>query len=251
VIARAAAESGGDLDAFVAREHARIRAAVEPLLDVPGGSCPVAVSVVIGPDDPVAVSYAAAQPEPGYTGRNAAQVAVADAAARERTAPLGPSAVAETPVPIGWWMAVAVGVGAAAWYAWRRPWARAAMAADDGGSPDVANAFAAVDDAPPASALDASEMVRGNPATAAGIVVGWLDGGYDERVAHFVVALDADAAGAVLGAMPVDAVRRATAALGAVDAPSNDELASAAECFLEEFDMVRDGVAYRDDPEAA
>jgi len=165
--------------------------------------------------------------------------------------PLGPSAVAEAPVPIGWWMAVAVGVGAAAWYAWRRPWARAAMAGGDPGEPADTEAFAAVDDTPPASALDASEAVRANPSAAAGIVDGWLDGGYDERVAHFVVALDADAAGAVLGAMPVESVRRATAALGAADAPTHDELAAAAECFLEEFDMVRDGVAYRDGSEDA
>lgn len=246
-IARAEAEQGGDLDAFAARQRDRIRAQVEPFLACPSGPCPVVVAVRIAAESVAGPAYEASAPDPGYSGRSAAQVAVADAAARERRTPLGPSVVAESPVPVAWWIAGVAGLAVVAWFAWRRPWAAPAAVGSDPVGADVEGD----EDVGPAVASEAADLVRRNPAAAASIVAGWVDGGFESRAAHLVVVLDSDAAALLLGELPVDAVRRVTDALGELDAPSPDELADASEGFLEEFEVARDGGAYRGGSEAA
>lgn len=248
-VARAEAEQGGDLDAFAARQRDRIRAQVEPFLACPSGPCPVVVAVRIAPEAVAGPAYEASVPDAGYSGRSAAQVAVADAAARERRTPLGPTMVGESPVPVAWWIAGAAAVAVAAWFAWRRPWMRGAVGSG------LAEG-AAVDgdaDAPGAdeAAAEAAELVRRNPAAAAAIVAGWVDGGFESRAAHLVVVLDSDAAALLLGALSVDVVRRVTDALGELDTPGTAELADASEGFLEEFEVSREGGAYRGGSEAA
>ena len=63
--------------------------------------------------------------------------------------------------------------------------------------------------------------------------------------------LDSDAAALLLGALSVDVVRRVTDALGELDTPGTAELADASEGFLEEFEVSREGGAYRGGSEAA
>ena len=247
-IARAEAEQGGDLEAFTARQRDRIRAQVEPFLACPAGPCPVVVAVRIGAEAVAGPAYEASVPDAGYSGRSAAQVAVADAAARERRMPLGPAAVAESPVPVAWWIAGVVGLAVVAWFAWRRPWAKAAAAGQVGDGP-AADGDEGV--GPAVAASEAADLVRQDPAAAASIVAGWVDGGFESRAAHLVVVLDSDAATLLLGELPVEVVRRLTDALAELDAPAADELADASEGFLEEFEVSREGGAYRGGAEAA
>ncbi len=246
-IARAEAEQGGDLDAFAARQRDRIRAQVEPFLSCPSGPCPVVVAVRIAPEAVVGPAYLASTPDAGYSGRSAAQVAVADSAARERRTPLGPTMVGESPVPVAWWFAGVVALAVGAWFAWRRPWVKGGAGAGH------AEGAAADADAPSAdeAASEAAELVRRDPAAAAAIVAGWVDGGFESRAAHLVVVLDSDAAALLLGALSVDVVRRVTDALGELDTPGAADLADASEGFLEEFEVSREGGAYRGGSEAA
>ena len=65
-----------------------------------------------------------------------------------------------------------------------------------------------------------------------------------------LVALDAGAAAAILQALPVTHVQRATNALGALDAPGHEELAEAVRSFFEDLEMAPEG-GYRDAHEAA
>jgi hypothetical protein len=155
--------------------------------------------------------------------------------------------VGESPVPVAWWFAGVVALAVGAWFAWRRPWVKGGAGAGH------AEGAAADADAPSAdeAASEAAELVRRDPAAAAAIVAGWVDGGFESRAAHLVVVLDSDAAALLLGALSVDVVRRVTDALGELDTPGAADLADASEGFLEEFEVSREGGAYRGGSEAA
>jgi hypothetical protein len=105
-------------------------------------------------------------------------------------------------------------------------------------------------DEEPLPGADASEAVRSAPEQSAFVVRGWIDTGDTDRAARLLVALDAGAAAAILQALPVTHVQRATNALGALDAPRHEELAEAVRSFFEDLEMAPEG-GYRDAHEAA
>lgn len=264
-IARAERETQGDLDALLARERDRIAAIVQPFLACPSGACPTAVAVALAaegaespPRETTGIAAGAAgegtlttPPAAPYTLRSAAQVAVDRAAQRERETPLGSQPGAATSFPIAWSMVALMGIGALAWWSWRRPRAGAAVVTGMAANARIESMPDDSADQDLAPALQASEAVRTAPEQAALVVRGWLDAGYDARVAHLIVALDAGAAGVLLRTLSVREVQRATAALGETEAPSRQELAEAAHGFLEEAEMIRAPSAYRAAPEAA
>lgn len=239
-IARAGESHGGSLPAFVEEERARIADRVEPLI-AHASACAVTVSVAADPGwERVAVDV----PEEGYSVAAPAASTVAGDMARERAQPLGsPSGGG---IPSAWIAVLAGGAAVAAWWAWRRP--RASSPDPAGGSAEE-EAMPSFDDDPLPGA-DASDAVRAAVPGAASVVQAWMDRGDVGLAARLVVALDADAASALLRALPVAQVQDLTEALGGLDGPSHEQLAGAVEAFLSEMGQG-DVAEYRVAEEAA
>jgi hypothetical protein len=239
-IARAEAEVGGNMDQYIELERSRIADRVEPFITAPGSRVS-AVALLIGAEpewDHVAVT----QPADPYSVQSQVRTQVDASAARERATPLGSNNAANG-FPYGWALLALGGLAAFAWWTWGRSRAAASTASDG----EIAMpAF----DEEPLPGADASEAVRSAPEQSAFVVRGWIDTGDTERAARLLVALDAGAAAAVLQALPVAHVQRATNALGALEAPNHEELAEAVRSFFEDLEMAPEG-GYRDAHEAA
>ena len=239
-IARAEAEVGGNMDQYIELERSRIADRVEPFITAPGSRVS-AVALLIGAEpewDYVAVT----QPADPYSVESQVRTQVDASAARERATPLGSNNAANG-FPYGWALLALGGLAAFAWWTWGRSRAAASTASDG----EIAMpAF----DEEPLPGADASEAVRSAPEQSAFVVRGWIDTGDTERAARLLVALDAGAAAAVLQALPVAHVQRATNALGALEAPNHEELAEAVRSFFEDLEMAPEG-GYRDAHEAA
>lgn len=222
--ARAEFETGGDVSRYLELERDRIGLRVEPFLAGPN-SCATAVAVALAPES--SAEYAmAATPESPYSSSSPATASAQAAAERERVMPLG-SGNADS-FPAEWVLVVVAGGAALAWWAWRRPSAsRIAGETAEVEVPDF--------EAEPLPGADASDAVREMPERAAEVLGSWIAGGEHETAARLVVALDASAAASVLQSLPVEQVQRVTAALGALDAPSHEELAEAVRGFLDEL----------------
>jgi hypothetical protein len=241
-VARAEAEAGGDMTQYMDLERSRIADRVEPFLTAPGSRVSaVALSIAAEPEwDRVAVT----QPAEPYSVQSQVRTQVEASAARERATPLG-STNAANGFPYGWALLALGGLAGFAWWTWARPRGAAVAASDD----DSEIAMPAFDEEPLPGA-DASEAVRSAPEQSAFVVRGWIDTGDTDRAARLLVALDAGAAAAILQALPVTHVQRATNALGALDAPGHEELAEAVRSFFEDLEMAPEG-GYRDAHEAA
>ena len=241
-VARAEAEAGGDMTQYMELERSRIADRVEPFIAAPGSRVSaVALSIAAEPEwDRVAVT----QPAEPYSVQSQVRTQVEASAARERATPLG-STNAANGFPYGWALLALGGLAGFAWWTWARP-RGAAMAASDDDNESAMPAF----DEEPLPGADASEAVRSAPEQSAFVVRGWIDTGDTDRAARLLVALDAGAAAAILQALPVTHVQRATNALGALDAPGHEELAEAVRSFFEDLEMAPEG-GYRDAHEAA
>jgi hypothetical protein len=241
-VARAEAEAGGDMTQYMDLERSRIADRVEPFLTAPGSRVSaVALSIAAEPEwDRVAVT----QPAEPYSVQSQVRTQVEASAARERATPLG-STNAANGFPYGWALLALGGLAGFAWWTWARPRGAARETNED----DNETAMPAFDEEPLPGA-DASEAVRSAPEQSAFVVRGWIDTGDTDRAARLLVALDAGAAAAILQALPVTHVQRATNALGALDAPGHEELAEAVRSFFEDLEMAPEG-GYRDAHEAA
>lgn len=241
-VARAEAEAGGDMTQYMELERSRIADRVEPFIAAPGSRVSaVALSIAAEPEwDRVAVT----QPAEPYSVQSPVRTQVEASAARERATPLG-STNAANGFPYGWALLALGGLAGFAWWTWARP-RGAAMAANEDDNEIAMPAF----DEEPLPGADASEAVRSAPEQSAFVVRGWIDTGDTDRAARLLVALDAGAAAAILQALPVTHVQRATNALGALDAPGHEELAEAVRSFFEDLEMAPEG-GYRDAHEAA
>ena len=241
-VARAEAEAGGDMTQYMELERSRIADRVEPFIAAPGSRVSaVALSIAAEPEwDRVAVT----QPAEPYSVQSQVRTQVEASAARERATPLG-STNAANGFPYGWALLALGGLAGFAWWTWARP-RGAAMATNDDDNETAMPAF----DEEPLPGADASEAVRSAPEQSAFVVRGWIDTGDTDRAARLLVALDAGAAAAILQALPVTHVQRATNALGALDAPGHEELAEAVRSFFEDLEMAPEG-GYRDAHEAA
>lgn len=241
-VARAEAEAGGDMTQYMDLERSRIADRVEPFLTAPGSRVSaVALSIAPEPEwDRVAVT----QPAEPYSVQSQVRTQVEASAARERATPLG-STNAANGFPYGWALLALGGLAGFAWWTWARPRGAARETNEDDSEP----AMPAFDEEPLPGA-DASEAVRSAPEQSAFVVRGWIDTGDTDRAARLLVALDAGAAAAILQALPVTHVQRATNALGALDAPGHEELAEAVRSFFEDLEMAPEG-GYRDAHEAA
>ena len=241
-VARAEAEAGGDMTQYMELERSRIADRVEPVITAPGSRVSaVALSIAAEPEwDRVAVT----QPAEPYSVQSPVRTQVEASAARERATPLG-STNAANGFPYGWALLALGGLAGFAWWTWARPRGAATATNDD----DNETAMPAFDEEPLPGA-DASEAVRSAPEQSAFVVRGWIDTGDTDRAARLLVALDAGAAAAILQALPVTHVQRATNALGALDAPGHEELAEAVRSFFEDLEMAPEG-GYRDAHEAA
>jgi hypothetical protein len=201
----------------------------------------VALSIAAEPEwDRVAVT----QPAEPYSVQSQVRTQVEASAARERATPLG-STNAANGFPYGWALLALGGLAGFAWWTWARPRGAVRETNED----DNETAMPAFDEEPLPGA-DASEAVRSAPEQSAFVVRGWIDTGDTDRAARLLVALDAGAAAAILQALPVTHVQRATNALGALDAPGHEELAEAVRSFFEDLEMAPEG-GYRDAHEAA
>jgi hypothetical protein len=241
-VARAEAEAGGDMTQYMELERSRIADRVEPFITAPGSRVSaVALSIAAEPEwDRVAVT----QPAEPYSVQSPVRTQVEASAARERATPLG-STNAANGFPYGWALLALGGLAGFAWWTWARP-RGAAIATNDDDNETAMPAF----DEEPLPGADASEAVRSAPEQSAFVVRGWIDTGDTDRAARLLVALDAGAAAAILQALPVTHVQRATNALGALDAPGHEELAEAVRSFFEDLEMAPEG-GYRDAHEAA
>lgn len=258
-VERVLAESSLPADVALATEEARVVSVAESLL--PRGSAGESPSVVV-----------CAERAPSLTVREESTPAAGEAGEpvraaieRERTLALGPSTGAT-----GAWDAGTLGllitaiaaVAAAVLYAQRRNGQRltpalAGGALRLGGSGVAATAErreavadeeaeegAEAEEAQSGDsgmdAREASDAVRADPSAAASVVRTWLDGGYEARAAHLVVALDSGAAGALLRALPAPQVQRITVALATLGTPSARHLRAASHELVDELALARD-----------
>lgn len=238
-VARAGDAHGGSLPSFLEEERARILDRVEPLI-AHAPACAVTVAVAA---DPGWEQLAVDAPEQGYSVSAPAPSSLSDDLARERSQPLGSPFGGGTSA--AWIAVLAVVVGGAAWWAWRRPRTTPVGTGEVPADEDMPS----FDDEPIPGA-DASDAVRASAADAAAVVQGWIGRGDVGLAARLVVALDADAASAVLRALPVEQVQELTSALGELDGPTHDQLGAAVGAFLSELGHG-DAVGYRAAEEAA
>jgi hypothetical protein len=253
-VERLLAESRLPADVALATEEARVVSVAESLL--PLGSAGEFPSVVVCAEQGPAMSVREeSTPAAGEAGEP-----VRAAIERERTLALGPSAGAA-----GAWDAGTLGllitaiaaVAAAVLYAQRRNGQRMTPALASGalrlggsgfsevavqrGVSDADEDHADVDSADSGvDAREASDAVRADPSAAASVVRTWLDGGYEARAAHLVVALDSGAAGALLRALPAPQVQRITVALATLGTPSARHLRAASHELVDELALARD-----------
>lgn len=252
-VERMLAESRLPADVALATEEARVVSVAESLL--PRGSAGEFPTVVVCAEQAPALSVREeSTPAAGEAGEP-----VRAAIERERTLALGPSSGAA-----GAWDAGTLGllitaiaaVAAAVLYAQRRSGQRLMPALAGSslrleGSGMAAAAEHRVDavehDADDSDsgdsgmdAREASDAVRADPSAAASVVRTWLDGGFEARAAHLVVALDSGAAGALLRALPAPQVQRITVALATLGTPSARHLRAASHELVDELALARD-----------
>ncbi len=245
---RVAAGSRLPADVALATEEARVTALAEALLPAGADGAPAAVVVTHRAD---ALDDALVERTPPA---EALAEPVMASIERERVMPLGAAPPAAGAWDGGMLALLALGVGGVAAvvaYAQRRAARVPALAGGAGGALAFVRGADAHARAPRGGGVvarpdplegvaEASDAVRADPEHAVLVVRGWLDGGYDLRAAHVVVALDSGAAGALLRAMPAPLVHRITAALASLETPTVDDLREASAALVEEIALAQE-----------